>query len=53
VRIQGQCCDKKRSSLNFFIEENITAQKHLRTKFTIDLVKTNKELEDYAQIVSA
>jgi light-regulated signal transduction histidine kinase (bacteriophytochrome) len=43
------------SSLNFFaIEENITAQKHLKSKrkFTNRFSKTNKELEDYAQIVS-
>jgi hypothetical protein len=38
-----------------FIEEDITAQKHLKSKrkFTNRFSKTNKELEDYAQIVSA
>jgi light-regulated signal transduction histidine kinase (bacteriophytochrome) len=42
------------SSLNFVIEENITAQSTWRAKekFTNRFSKTNKELEDYAQIVS-
>ncbi|WP_339920495.1 PAS domain-containing protein [uncultured Flavobacterium sp.] len=57
VRIQGQALyDKNGVVIKFFaIEEDITAQKALekqKENLLIDLAKTNKELEDYAQIVS-
>lgn len=57
VRIQGQALyDKNGIITKFFaIEEDITSQKNLeaqKEKLIADLAKTNKELEDYAQIVS-
>lgn len=57
VRIQGQALyDKEGAIIKFFaIEEDITAQKILEAQkenLISDLAKTNKELEDYAQIVS-
>ena len=57
VRIQGQALyNKSGEIIKFFaIEEDITAQKELEAQkenLLIDLAKTNKELEDYAQIVS-
>ncbi|OCB78476.1 PAS domain S-box protein [Flavobacterium crassostreae] len=57
VRIQGQALyDKEGRIIKYFaIEEDITAQKLLETQkenLIHDLAKTNKELEDYAQIVS-
>lgn len=57
VRIQGQALyNKSGEIIKFFaIEEDITAQKELeaqKEKLLLDLAKTNKELEDYAQIVS-
>lgn len=57
VRIQGQALyDKNGVIIKFFaIEEDITAWKVLeeqKENLISDLAKTNKELEDYAQIVS-
>lgn len=57
VRIQGQALYNKNGEIiKFFaIEENISNQKLLenqREELVINLAKTNKELEDYAQIVS-
>nr|WP_314839073.1 PAS domain S-box protein [uncultured Flavobacterium sp.] len=57
VRIQGQALyDKAGKILKYFaIEEDVTAQKELESQkenLLSDLAKTNKELEDYAQIVS-
>ena len=57
VRIQGQALyDKEGAIIKYFaIEEDITAQKNLedqKENLISDLAKTNKELEDYAQIVS-
>ena len=57
VRIQGQALyDKKGKIIKYFaIEEDVTAQKDLESQkedLISDLAKTNKELEDYAQIVS-
>jgi PAS domain S-box-containing protein len=57
VRIQGQALyDKAGKIIKYFaIEEDITAQKQLESQkenLLSDLAKTNKELEDYAQIVS-
>ncbi|MCG9791626.1 PAS domain S-box protein [Flavobacterium algicola] len=57
VRIQGQALyDKEGAITKFFaIEEDITAQKILEEQkegLITALAKTNKELEDYAQIVS-
>ncbi|MFV8380017.1 PAS domain S-box protein [Flavobacterium sp. LB3R33] len=57
VKIQGQALyNKKGEIVRFFaIEENITNKKILenqREELVASLAKTNKELEDYAQIVS-
>ncbi|MBB1192629.1 hypothetical protein DNC80_02970 [Flavobacterium sp. SOK18b] len=57
VRIQGQALyDKKGKIIKYFaIEEDVSAQKELESqkeKLILDLAKTNKELEEYAQIVS-
>lgn len=57
VRIQGQALYDKNGTITkyFAIEEDITQQKNLeaqKEKLIADLAKTNKELEDYAQIVS-
>ena len=57
VKIQGQALyNKKGEIIRFFaIEENITNKKILenqREELVASLAKTNKELEDYAQIVS-
>ncbi|MCW2118130.1 PAS domain-containing protein [Flavobacterium sp. 7A] len=57
VRLQGQALyDKKGNITKFFaIEEDITSQKMLEQQkegLINDLAKTNKELEEYAQIVS-
>jgi light-regulated signal transduction histidine kinase (bacteriophytochrome) len=56
VRIQGQALyDKKEKIIKYFaIEEDVTAQKELESQKEnlISFSKTNKELEDYAQIVS-
>ncbi len=57
VKIQGQALYNKRGEVvRFFaIEENITSKKLLeeqREELVDSLAKTNKELEDYAQIVS-
>ena len=57
VRIQGQALyNSKGELIKFFaISENISNQKLLesqREQLIIDLAKTNKELDDYAQIVS-
>lgn len=57
VRIQGQALYNKNGEISkyFAIEENISNQKLLenqREELAINLAKTNKELEDYAQIVS-
>jgi PAS domain S-box-containing protein len=57
VKIQGQALyNKKGEIVRFFaIEENISAKKLLenqREELLDTLAKTNKELEDYAQIVS-
>ena len=57
VRIQGQALyDKEGAVIKYFaIEEDITSQKDLEAQkenLINDLAKTNKELEDYAQIVS-
>lgn len=57
VRVQGQALYNKRGEIiKFFaIEEDITKKKELEYQKEIlidDLAKTNKELEDYAQIVS-
>ena len=57
VRIQGQALyNKKGEMIKFFaIEENVTKKKELeqQREFLVDsLAKSNKELEDYAAIVS-
>jgi signal transduction histidine kinase len=57
VKIQGQALYNKRGEIvRFFaIEENISDKKLLesqREELVASLAKTNKELEDYAQIVS-
>jgi PAS domain S-box-containing protein len=57
VKIQGQALyNKKGEIVRFFaIEENISNKKLLenqREELVASLAKTNKELEDYAQIVS-
>ena len=57
VRIQGQALYNAKGELikYFAISEDITNQKLLesqREELIIDLAKTNKELDDYAQIVS-
>jgi PAS domain S-box-containing protein len=57
VKIQGQALyNKKGEIVRFFaIEENISNKKFLenqREELVKNLAKTNKELEDYAQIVS-
>jgi len=57
VKIQGQALyNKKGEIVRFFaIEENISSKKLLenqREELVVSLAKTNKELEDYAQIVS-
>lgn len=57
VKIQGQALyNKKGDIVRFFaIEENISSKKILenqREELVASLAKTNKELEDYAQIVS-
>ena len=57
VKIQGQALYNKRGEVvrYFAIEENITNKKLLeeqREELVESLAKTNKELEDYAQIVS-
>jgi PAS domain S-box-containing protein len=57
VKIQGQALYNKRGEIvrYFAIEENITNKKileHQREELVVSLAKTNKELEDYAQIVS-
>ncbi|UQD55842.1 PAS domain S-box protein [Flavobacterium sp. K5-23] len=57
VKIQGQALyNKKGEIVRFFaIEENISNKKLLESKsqeLVISLAKSNKELEDYAQIVS-
>lgn len=57
VKIQGQALyNKKGEIVRFFaIEENITNKKLLenqREELVASLAKSNKELEDYAQIVS-
>ena len=57
VKIQGQALYNKRGEVvrYFAIEENITNKKileHQREELVLSLAKTNKELEDYAQIVS-
>jgi len=57
VRIQGQALYNKNGEISkfFAIQENISNQKLLekqREQLVINLAKTNKELEDYAQIVS-
>ena len=57
VRIQGQALYNKNGEIiKFFaIEEDISNQKQLenqREELVINLAKTNKELEEYAQIVS-
>jgi len=57
VRIQGQTLYNKNGEISkfFAIEENISNQKLLenqREELAINLAKTNKELEDFAQIVS-
>ena len=57
VKIQGQALYNKNGEIirYFAIEENITNKKELEKQsqeLVISLAKTNKELEDYAQIVS-
>ncbi|MEZ7504221.1 PAS domain S-box protein [Flavobacterium sp. Arc2] len=57
VKIQGQALySKKGEIVRFFaIQENISSKKTLenqREELVASLAKTNKELEDYAQIVS-
>ncbi|WP_418262010.1 PAS domain S-box protein [Flavobacterium faecale] len=57
VRIQGQALYNKKGQISrfFAIEEDISTQKELESQkenLLIDLAKTNKELEEYAQIVS-
>ena len=57
VKIQGQALYNKRGEIirYFAIEENISSKKLLenqREELVKNLAKTNKELEDYAQIVS-
>ena len=57
VRIQGQALyDTAGKIIKYFaVEEDVTTQKELESqkeKLIADLAKTNKELEDYAQIVS-
>jgi signal transduction histidine kinase len=52
----GLMTKKKGKIIKYFaIEEDVTAQKELESQkenLISDLAKTNKELEDYAQIVS-
>ncbi|MFH6972205.1 PAS domain S-box protein [Flavobacterium petrolei] len=57
VKIQGQALYNKKGEIvrYFAIEENISSKKILenqREELVASLAKTNKELEDYAQIVS-
>lgn len=57
VKIQGQALYNTRGEIvrYFAIEENVTNKKLLenqREELVVSLAKTNKELEDYAQIVS-
>lgn len=57
VKIQGQALYNKKGEIirYFAIEENISNKKLLenqREELVTNLAKTNKELEDYAQIVS-
>ena len=57
VKIQGQALYNKNGEIirYFAIEENITNKKELENQsqeLVISLAKSNKELEDYAQIVS-
>lgn len=57
VKIQGQALYNNRGEIvrYFAIEENVTNKKLLenqREELVVSLAKTNKELEDYAQIVS-
>ena len=57
VKIQGQALYNARGEVvrYFAIEENVTNKKLLenqREELVVSLAKTNKELEDYAQIVS-